>query len=87
MPRRHGRPVGILVGVANEDDWLDYRLEHDSRFLGLIASAGASIQAGSIPSNPRHAPHTRNVIRQSLTLFFETNFAHVLVGGTLPFPA
>ena len=43
---RHGRPAGILVGFATEDDWLDYRLEHDPGFLDRIASARASIQAG-----------------------------------------
>jgi prevent-host-death family protein len=43
---RHGRPAGILVGFANEDEWLDYRLEHDPGFLERIASARASIQAG-----------------------------------------
>ena len=43
---RHGRPAGILVGFASEDDWLDYRMENDPRFLDRIASARASIQAG-----------------------------------------
>jgi len=43
---RHGRPAGILVGFATEDDWLDYRLEHDPGFLDRIAAARASIQAG-----------------------------------------
>jgi prevent-host-death family protein len=43
---RHGRPAGVLVGFATEDDWLDYRLEHDPGFLERIASARASIQAG-----------------------------------------
>ncbi len=43
---RHGRPAGILVGFASEDDWIDYRLEHDPRFLDRIAKARASIQAG-----------------------------------------
>jgi len=43
---RHGRPAGVLVGFASEDDWLDYRLEHDPGFLDRIASARASIQAG-----------------------------------------
>jgi prevent-host-death family protein len=23
---RHGRPAGILVGFASEDDWFDYQL-------------------------------------------------------------
>src|SRR3954468_14333305 len=43
---RHGRPAGILVGFATEDDWLDYRLEHDPGFLDRIGTARASIQAG-----------------------------------------
>jgi len=43
---RHGQPAGILVGFATEDDWVDYRLEHDRRFLARIASARASIQEG-----------------------------------------
>ncbi len=43
---RHGRPAGLLVGFASEDDWLDYRLEHDPGFLDRIARARASIQAG-----------------------------------------
>jgi prevent-host-death family protein len=43
---RHGRPAGVLVGFATEDDWLDYRLEHDPAFLDRIATARASIQAG-----------------------------------------
>jgi antitoxin (DNA-binding transcriptional repressor) of toxin-antitoxin stability system len=43
---RHGRPAGVLVGFSNEDDWLEYRLQHDPRFLRHIARARASIQAG-----------------------------------------
>jgi prevent-host-death family protein len=26
---RHGKPAGVLVGFANEDDGFDYRLEND----------------------------------------------------------
>jgi len=26
---RHGKPTGILIGFASEDDWFDYRLRHD----------------------------------------------------------
>jgi prevent-host-death family protein len=29
---RHGKPAGILVGYASEDDWFDYKLENDPRF-------------------------------------------------------
>ncbi|MHB8521372.1 MAG: hypothetical protein ACYDH9_11535 [Limisphaerales bacterium] len=30
---RHGKPAAILIGFTDEDDWFDYRLEHDPRFL------------------------------------------------------
>lgn len=30
---RHGKPAGVLIGFQSEDDWFDYRLEHDPRFL------------------------------------------------------
>ena len=43
---RHGRPAGVLIGFASEDDWLDYRLENDPRFLKRIEAARASIRAG-----------------------------------------
>ena len=43
---RHGRPAGVLVGFADEDDWFDYRLEHDPRFQARIAQARESIKAG-----------------------------------------
>ncbi len=68
-PRRHGRPAGILVGVANEDDWFDYRLEHDPRFLGLIASAGASI------GTPRECPvglEAERFVKIALVAFFKS---------------
>jgi prevent-host-death family protein len=42
---RHGKPAGILVGFASEDDWFDYRLEHDERFLARVATARESLRA------------------------------------------
>ncbi len=36
----------ILIGFASEEDWIDYRLENDPRFLARIAQARASYQAG-----------------------------------------
>ena len=30
---RHGKPAGILIGFASEDEWFDYRLEHDPRIF------------------------------------------------------
>ena len=43
---RHGKPAGILIGFESEDDWFDYRLENDPRFLGRIERARASLRAG-----------------------------------------
>lgn len=43
---RHGKPAGVLVGFASEDDWFDYKLEHDPRFLQRIARARTSLRAG-----------------------------------------
>jgi len=43
---KHGRPAGILIGFASEDDWFDYRLEHDPRFLRRIAEARESLRGG-----------------------------------------
>lgn len=43
---RHGKAAGLLIGFESEDDWFDYRLEHDPRFLSRIAAARASLRAG-----------------------------------------
>jgi prevent-host-death family protein len=43
---RHGKPAGVLIGFSSEDDWFEYRLEHDPRFLRRIAQARRSIAAG-----------------------------------------
>ncbi len=43
---RHGKPAGILIGFGSEEDWFDYRLEHDARFFQRVASARASLRAG-----------------------------------------
>jgi prevent-host-death family protein len=43
---RHGKPAGVLIGFATDDDWFDYRLEHDPRFLARIAAARESLRAG-----------------------------------------
>ena len=43
---RHGKPAGILTGFASEDDWFEYKLEHDPQFLARIASARNSLQTG-----------------------------------------
>jgi prevent-host-death family protein len=43
---RHGKPAGVLIGFESEDDWFEYRLEHDERFLRRVEQARASLRAG-----------------------------------------
>jgi prevent-host-death family protein len=43
---RHGKPASVLVGFKSEDDWFDYRLENDPRFLRRIASVRRSLREG-----------------------------------------
>ena len=43
---RHGKPAGVLIGFGSEDDWFDYRVETDPRFLARIEQARRSLQAG-----------------------------------------
>jgi prevent-host-death family protein len=43
---RHGKPAGVLIGFADEDDWFDYCLENDPRFLKRIAEAREKLRAG-----------------------------------------
>jgi prevent-host-death family protein len=43
---RHGKPAGVLVGFASEEDWFDYRLEHHPEFLRRVAEARSALKAG-----------------------------------------
>ena len=43
---RHGKPAGVLIGFGSEDDWFDYRLENDPRFLSRIEAARSSLRTG-----------------------------------------
>ena len=43
---RHGRPAGLLIGFASEDEWFDYQLENDPRFLKRVEQARASLRNG-----------------------------------------
>lgn len=43
---RHGKPAGVLIGFATEDDWFDYRLENDPRFLARVAAARDNLREG-----------------------------------------
>jgi len=42
---RHGKPAGVLIGFESEEDWFDYRLENDPRFLRRIEQARESLRA------------------------------------------
>jgi prevent-host-death family protein len=65
---RHGKPAGVLVGFASEDDWFEYKLENDPRFLQRVARARESLQAGKgvrleqlqTKSKPRRRRSTRS---------------------------
>jgi len=43
---RHGKPAGVLIGFESEDDWFEYRLENDPRFLQRVEKARKSLRAG-----------------------------------------
>jgi prevent-host-death family protein len=43
---RHGKPAGILIGFETEDDWFEYKLENDARFLRRIEGARKSLREG-----------------------------------------
>ena len=43
---KQGKLAGLLIGFASEEDWFDYRLENDPRFLKRIAEARDSLYQG-----------------------------------------
>ncbi len=43
---RHGKPAGILIGFESEEDWFDYKLENDPRFLERVERARRSLRVG-----------------------------------------
>jgi len=53
---RHGKPAGVLIGFESEDEWFDYRLENDPRFLKRIESARNSLRAGKASPLTRTDP-------------------------------
>ena len=59
---RHGRPAGVLIGFESEDEWFDYQLENDPRFLARIESARQSLRQGrgvrleDLDTKPRRSP-------------------------------
>ena len=43
---KHGKPAGVLTGFETEDDWFDFQLENDPRFLKKIEESRGSVRAG-----------------------------------------
>jgi len=43
---RHGRPAGVLIGFASEDDWIDYQIENHPEFLERVADARKALREG-----------------------------------------
>lgn len=45
---RHGKPAGVLIGFASEDDWFEYRLQHHPEFIRRVAEAREALRAGYV---------------------------------------
>ena len=41
-----GIPATVLVGFESEEDWFDYHLKNDPRFLDRFAAARKSLRSG-----------------------------------------
>jgi prevent-host-death family protein len=42
----HGKPAGLLIGFKSEDEWFEYRLESDPRFLARVDAARRRLRTG-----------------------------------------
>ena len=42
----HGRPAAVIVGFEDEDEWLEYRLLKDDKFLARIAESRRQYKEG-----------------------------------------
>jgi prevent-host-death family protein len=45
---KDGKPAGVLIGFRTDDDWFDYQLEKDPRFLQRIEASRQSVTAGRV---------------------------------------
>lgn len=43
---RHGKAAGVLIGFGSEEDWFEFRLQNDPRFLERVEKARESMRAG-----------------------------------------
>ncbi len=44
----HGRPVAVLTGFADEDEYLEYRLLNDPRFQSIIKRSRQEARGGKV---------------------------------------
>ncbi len=42
----HGRPAAVLIGFADEEDWLEYRLLKDESFLARVSKSRSQYKEG-----------------------------------------
>jgi len=42
----HGRPAAVIIGFEDEEDWLEYRLLQDEKFLTRVAQSRQQYQQG-----------------------------------------
>ena len=43
---KDGKPAGVLIGFKSEDDWIEFQLEEDPRFLQRIEASRQSLREG-----------------------------------------
>jgi len=43
---RNGKPAAVIIGFKDEDDWFDYHLENDERFLDRIEDSRRQAREG-----------------------------------------
>ena len=41
---RHGKPAAVVIGFRDEDEWFEYKLQRDEKFLRKIAKARKEIR-------------------------------------------
>ena len=42
----HGRPAAVIIGFEDDDDWLEYRLLRDEKFLARVSESRQQYRAG-----------------------------------------
>ena len=42
----HGRPAAVIIGFEDEDDWLEYRLLNDEKFLARVSQSRQQYKEG-----------------------------------------